>query len=580
MLTYSLINRLTINFKHSNKIGRVEALPISQQYYEMHVYPAIEKVFDKYKNYDIRIENLKIDLNKIKIENISERISQLLEEQIRKYINIEKSSIITNIFTEKFAIKDKFQIFIHYLKYAEIPWYSNDANSFDIGNIVREIFIESKIEKMQLNEIINLISKNKIALQRFYYLVDDDILDKLLISVSNEEIKIIYNVITTAIVELHAEHKKEIRKYFFEIILSEIFIDKINIDKLIKNYTEIIIQKIQSSVLKKNIKTILEEKIKMALTATEYAEIIKSVMKIILEYYTGKTKSGKSIMFEEKENIPRTKTNNIVSKQENTKHKKTLLQSETMSGQEVEANAILNKIIYSDSVMETILEYYNRKTKSGKSIMFEEKENIKHKKTLLQSEIMSGQGVEANAILNKIISSNIYFDEEKRIKITNAGLVILNPMIKFLFDALGYLDTSGKFKSENSRFRAVHVLQSVTGLAGKHYEHLMPLNKIICGMNVRMSVDPEFKIKKNERDEINDLLKAVLQHWNVLKSTSAKGLQESFIQRKGAIEKSSKDWIVRVENTGIDLLLDDLPWSINILKYTWNDYIIHVEWKH
>jgi len=512
MFTDNLINKLLINFKHSNKIGRNEAMLISKQYYETSVYPAIEKIFNKYKNYDIRIEKLEIDLNKIKSENISERISQLLEEQIKSNIYLEKTSIITE-YVDKFTITNKFQIFIHYLKLAEIPWYSNDANSFDIGNIIREILIESKIEKQQLNEMANLFYQNKLALQRFYFLTDDEILDKFLNSIvdSYVEVKNIYKVISAAITDILAEQKKEIRKYFFEIILQELYSDKINIDKIISNCTKILIQKNQSSTLNKDI---LEEKINYALSITNREKRIETLMGIIFEYFTGKTKT-----FDENKNISQS----------------------------------------------------NEQKSKNKS---------KNKNILLPSEILNAQKIESSAELYKNFSSDIYFDKEKRIQITNAGLVILNPMIKFLFDALGFIDTSGKFKSEVYRFRAIHILQSLTGFAGKHYEHLMPLNKIICGMNVQMPVDPEFKIKKNERTELNDLLKAVLQHWTVLKSTSAKGLQESFIQRKGTIEKSSKDWIVRVENTGIDLLLDDLPWSINILKYPWNDYIIHVEWKH
>ena len=512
MFTDNLINKLLINLKLPNKIGRVEALAVSQQYYETLVYPAIERVFDKYKNYDIQIEKIDIDIKKVKIEDISVLIFQLLEEQIKKNINIEKSSLITK-FTNKFTTTDKFQIFIHYLKYAEIPWYSRDKTKFNIEKIVQEIFIESGIEKLQLNEMIKLFYQNKIALQRFYYLTDDETLDKILKSIVDfyEKVKIIYNIISTPIAEIQATQKKEIRKYFFEILLQEFHSDKINIDKIINNFTKIFVQKLQSSVF--------EKKINEALFITNYAERIESVMEIVFEYFTGKTKNKKSIMFDENE-------------------------------------------------------------KFSQSNEFNVKQKSKNKNILLRPEILNEQKLESNAELNKIIYSDIYFDDEKRIQITNAGLVILNPMIKFLFDALGFLDTSGIFKSENFRFRAVHVLQSVTGIAGKHYEHLMPLNKIICGMDLQMPINPEFKIKKNERTEINDLLKAVLQHWNVLKSTSAKGLQESFIQRKGTIEKSSKDWIVRVENSGIDLLLDDLPWSINILKYPWNDYIIHVEWKH
>ena len=136
MIADNLINRLTIKIKHPNNIGSADALPISQQYYETFIYPAIEKVLEKYKNHDLRIEKIEIDLNKINIDDISKSISQLLEENIKKNINNKKTSISLNDIKKDFAIKDKFQAFIYYLKYAEIPWYSDDANSFDIENIV------------------------------------------------------------------------------------------------------------------------------------------------------------------------------------------------------------------------------------------------------------------------------------------------------------------------------------------------------------------------------------------------------------------------------------------------------------
>jgi hypothetical protein len=512
MSAESLINRLTINFKHPDKIGRGEALPLSQQYYESFVYPAIEKVFEKYKHYDLKIEKVEIDLNKINIENIPACISQLLEEQIALNISKNKSQVVINNIKKDVKINDKFQAFIYYLEHAEIPWYFENADVFDIDQIVHEIFTQFEKEKLQLNEMIYLVSQNKIARQRLYFLIDDEILNKILMTIiTSDEVKNIYRIIANAIDKLLSDQKEAIRKYFFESLLLEFYSNKINIDNIINNFINIFVQKIESSALEKTIKK--------SLTNCNYAERVESVMKIILNYFLEKKKLTKTKIYETNKNISH-----------------------------------INEL--------------------------KVKQKGKNKNNQLSLEALDGQEIEASAELNKIISLDNYFDEEKRIQIINAGLVILNPMIKYLFDALGFIDASGKFKSEDLRFRAIHVLQSVTGLVGKHYEHLMPLNKIICGLNVLMPVDPEFRIKQKERNEINDLLKAVLQHWNVLKSTSVKGLQESFIQRKGLIEKSSKDWIVRVENTGIDLLLDELPWSINILKYPWNDYIIHVEWKH
>ncbi|HNW98471.1 MAG TPA: contractile injection system tape measure protein [Bacteroidales bacterium] len=486
MSVNSLINRLAINFKYSDGIERGIALPLSQEYYETLIQPAIEKVFEKYNQYDIRIEKLEIDLNNLSIEEIPFRLTQFLEEEIIKYIRNNKPEDFKNpeINYQKKEpdLNDKTQAFIYYLKHAIIPWYYCGSDLFDISKITYDIFVRAEIKIDFIYNLLHIISGDKIALQRFYYLTDDEILDKILVSITNAtEIKTIYEIITRSIEKLKRKQKEELRKSFFESIIRESYSGQMNMDKVIHTFTDIILQQPRSNVLKKEITT--------ALIISSPEKRIASIMEIFSKHISEKRIFIKSMLYNQDEDI--SKLNDRYS-------------TET----------------FADS------------------------------------------------------------DTKKRIQITNAGLVILNPMIKNLFDALGFIDSGGKFKSENLRQRSVHILQSITGLPGKHYEHLLPLNKIICGMNMLTPVDPIFRIKKQERDEINDMIKAVLEYWSALKSTSVKGLQESFIQRKGTIEKSDKDWILRVENTGIDLLLDELPWSINILNYPWNDYIIHVEWKH
>lgn len=475
MPTENLINRLTINIKHPAGVGGDEALPLSQQYYETYIYPAIAKVLEKYEHVDVRIDKIEIDLDNVTAEDLAVKITHLLEDEIVRAFN-DKTTALTNEIKNDILIKDKFQAFVHYLKYAGIPWYYDNAEEFNIDRIIQEIFSDTELEKQALKEIIHLLVQDQYALQRFYYLANDEVLDKVIHAMFfSADLKNICRIVDSSIAKLYSTQKEEIRKLFFEVLLKASFFDKNTIVEIVDLFSETVIRKIGSSAFKLDMKK--------TMTITDATERMESVMKTVIKHISGK-----------------------------------------------------KKLIISPAI-----------PKIGEDYRQEDE---------LSSET------------------------EKRILITNVGLVLLNPMIKNLFQNLGFTDSSEKFRSEDLRHRAVHILQSLTGNPGKHYEHLLPLNKIICGMNVLTPVDPVFHIKKQERDETNDLLKAVLTHWSVLKSNSVKGLQESFINRKGSIEKSGNDWIVRVENSGIDLLLDDLPWSINILKYPWNNYIIYVEWKH
>lgn len=168
----------------------------------------------------------------------------------------------------------------------------------------------------------------------------------------------------------------------------------------------------------------------------------------------------------------------------------------------------------------------------------------------------------------------------RRIPIGNGGLVILHPFLCSLFRSLGLLDKNNGFKSVKKQVRAAHLLQYATGAKTKHFDHLLPFCKVLCGLNPFFPIHPAFRVTRDEKDEITDLLNAVIRHWPVLKNTSVEGLQKTFIRRDALLEKSGKDWIVRIENRGVDVLLDDLPWDIHLAALPWNKYMVFAEWKH
>jgi hypothetical protein len=59
---------------------------------------------------------------------------------------------------------------------------------------------------------------------------------------------------------------------------------------------------------------------------------------------------------------------------------------------------------------------------------------------------------------------------------------------------------------------------------------------------------------------------------------TVEGLQKSFLQREGKLVRQDKDWILQVEQKPFDMVLASLPWSIGIIKNTWMEGMLWVEW--
>lgn len=487
MLFDHLINKIYIHFKYSEGIEEKEALNRTGKYYESLVYPAIEKTLEKYKTIDLRLEKLEINLDKIKIDDISESLTKLLEEEILKNINIPS---LNNLEVNKNKIPllmDKYEVFIHYLKYAQIPWYYSEINT-DINQILIEISQENTINEEFIKKLVVLLFQQENTFVRFYYLVKE-----------NEP--------------------------FLNRIIAYLFEEMLQLNNLFHQIIELSKQKIQFKTKRILFLMVLLKSLKNIISHGDYSEN-KIIDLLLIE---------------------------IISNTHSVDIQKEVIKK---AGSIKEINKKIKFIVEMYLV-------YSEKNNANR-VVFDKNDKLDYNKMdpfyQNQSQLMN--------------------ETEERIRIENAGLVLFNPFLSGFFKLLNFLDETGQFKSETLRIRAVHLLQLFTGSKKSHQEHDLMLNKIICGVPLFMPINPSFRIKKQEKEEINELLKAVLTHWNVLKSSSVKGLQESFIQRKGTMEKSGNDWIVRVENTGIDVLLDDLPWSIHILKFSWNPYIIHVEWKH
>ena len=166
------------------------------------------------------------------------------------------------------------------------------------------------------------------------------------------------------------------------------------------------------------------------------------------------------------------------------------------------------------------------------------------------------------------------------LKISDAGLILVHPFIRRLFQNLELVDEKGRFVSGLARVHAVHLLRYVTGFEDEHLGHRLLLEKALCGLPLSYSIPEEWEATPREKEETEGMLSALLSYWPTLRKSSIDALQRGFIQRAGTIGIEEGGFVVHVEGSAMDLLLEELPWEISFILLPWLDKPILVEWQH
>lgn len=174
------------------------------------------------------------------------------------------------------------------------------------------------------------------------------------------------------------------------------------------------------------------------------------------------------------------------------------------------------------------------------------------------------------------LQSNSFSDADE-IYINNSGLILLWPFYKQLFTKIGLLQKNN-FIDTNAAQKAVLILQYLVDGSTEIPESDLPLNKILCGIDLLEPIETSLNINNAEIEECETLLAAAIANWSILKNTSIDGLRKTFLQRDGILRIRHGSWLLQVERQTYDILLDKIPWNIRVIKLSWIDKILYVEW--
>ena len=106
-------------------------------------------------------------------------------------------------------------------------------------------------------------------------------------------------------------------------------------------------------------------------------------------------------------------------------------------------------------------------------------------------------------------------------------------------------------------------------------EFNMPLNKILCGLNMDDVLPVTEPLPETIKKECDEMLIAVIQHWKVLKHTGIDAFRETFLQHYGKLTKVDNGWRLTVEHKTMDILINHLPWGIGTIQLPWMKEVIY-----
>lgn len=170
------------------------------------------------------------------------------------------------------------------------------------------------------------------------------------------------------------------------------------------------------------------------------------------------------------------------------------------------------------------------------------------------------------------------YTDESGIFVRQAGVVLVHAFLPALFERLRLIQ-NGKFVHKEARQRALYLLHYVSTGKGYAEEHELAVAKILCAWAVNMPVDRSVELAAAECDEADSMLQVVIEQWKVLKHTTADGLREGFLQRAGKLFEKNNQFFLQVESSPVDVLLDQLPWTLSFVKLPWMNEILRVDWR-
>lgn len=528
------------------------------EYYWKQIVPLLENVFDAYSNDNevIQFDKLEIDLGVISETELEK--SKWNESFLNKIKERIKESIIAYSVKERFTKEQKtisvYHQWIFYMQHGYLHWNTFEVNSKWYETVLQILAADF----IQVSALRQIIRNEKDTRARIVLQHSDDFLTKLSevftaqnqkkLQASIDEIIIVLKLMGT-IKKTQIPNEQRIKELLWEqvIYISAVVEQKLTTERIIS---------IILNTYKEEFKDIPNFKKELF----SEIKIISSPLRQLL------TAIRSNVKDEIVQKDDRTEKNDFKKEKYKTKAKST---KSKKVGNESETSESINKLEAEGEIENTAVKIMDNKPEDNTQ------------KPLTPSEILELQSITENL---QIPSENAQeFSLTKEIAddgafLHYAGLVLLHPFLNNLFKRLQIIEEQ-HFINIKAQQKAIYLLYYLaTGnTVADEYELAIP--KLLCAYSLHIPVQKEIQLTPQELEEADSMMEACIQQWDKIKNSSLNGLREGFLQRKGKLSFKDDSPYLQIETSGIDVLLDYLPWNISIIKLPWLKEIIRVEWR-
>ncbi len=168
-------------------------------------------------------------------------------------------------------------------------------------------------------------------------------------------------------------------------------------------------------------------------------------------------------------------------------------------------------------------------------------------------------------------------DELDGILVANAGIVLLHPFIHQCLEGAGLADADGLLHPD----RALCLLHYLATGERTAPEYALVLPKVLCGMELDEHARADVGLTDAETDEADTMLTAAITHWGALRGSGPDAVRAEFLTRSGRLARAADgEWDLTVEPRSVDVLLDQLPWGLSLIRLPWMGAWLRVGWSY
>ncbi|WP_047684519.1 MULTISPECIES: contractile injection system tape measure protein [Xenorhabdus] len=160
--------------------------------------------------------------------------------------------------------------------------------------------------------------------------------------------------------------------------------------------------------------------------------------------------------------------------------------------------------------------------------------------------------------------------------ISNAGCIILWPLLPAFFRAFGLLEKN-QFISLEAQREAVCLLDWLIWAEEEIPTWRLTLNKVLCGLPIRDNALWHTP-KPEQQIAINQWLEKTIVQLPAWKKMGANDVRHLFLQRCGELSELNGMTNIHIKPEVYDALISEWPWPMNIANFSWLQHPVTITW--